>query len=278
MIALLVLALGCGTEEPAATRERPIDRPPIAAPRTPPEAEPAPALPAGLRCLITAYPDALRERAGTVALADGTPAIWDDGRDKDLDQRIADPDLEDVLAQRYPAGAPIEPVPAGVEPGRVRHDPLFEAAYGRTPEEVRRSLVEVRWPFQARAIEFQSQNGAAAALERVAARLQAAPAHVRRCVAPSAGTYNARNIRGTDQPSAHSYGIAIDVAISCGDYWLWARPFTGVWRNRMPEPIVTAFEAERFVWGGRWHRYDTMHFEYRPELFACGPPAAERPE
>jgi hypothetical protein len=21
------------------------------------------------------------------------------------------------------------------------------------------------------------------------------------------------------------------------------------------------------VWGGRWYHYDTMHFEYRPELF-----------
>jgi hypothetical protein len=28
------------------------------------------------------------------------------------------------------------------------------------------------------------------------------------------------------------------------------------------------FEAERFIWGGKWYHYDTMHFEYRPELFA----------
>ena len=30
------------------------------------------------------------------------------------------------------------------------------------------------------------------------------------------------------------------------------------------EPI---FEKYGFVWGGRWYHYDTMHFEYRPELF-----------
>ena len=34
-----------------------------------------------------------------------------------------------------------------------------------------------------------------------------------------------------------------------------------------PAAIVSAFEAEHFVWGGRWNRYDTMHFEWRPELF-----------
>ncbi|NUM57423.1 MAG: M15 family metallopeptidase, partial [Bdellovibrionaceae bacterium] len=27
------------------------------------------------------------------------------------------------------------------------------------------------------------------------------------------------------------------------------------------------FESEGFIWGGKWNHYDTMHFEYRPELF-----------
>jgi len=26
------------------------------------------------------------------------------------------------------------------------------------------------------------------------------------------------------------------------------------------------FERHGFIWGGRWWHYDTMHFEYRPEL------------
>ncbi|WP_407639298.1 M15 family metallopeptidase [Desulfarculus baarsii] len=29
----------------------------------------------------------------------------------------------------------------------------------------------------------------------------------------------------------------------------------------MPRDIVEVFEAHGFVWGGRWRRYDTMHFE-----------------
>ena len=26
------------------------------------------------------------------------------------------------------------------------------------------------------------------------------------------------------------------------------------------------FETHGFIWGGKWYHYDTMHFEYRPEL------------
>ena len=32
--------------------------------------------------------------------------------------------------------------------------------------------------------------------------------------------------------------------------------------------IVDVFERHGFIWGGRWFHYDTMHFEYRPELLA----------
>ena len=38
------------------------------------------------------------------------------------------------------------------------------------------------------------------------------------------------------------------------------------YRNRMPKEIVDIFERHGFIWGGKWYHYDTMHFEYRPEL------------
>ena len=31
--------------------------------------------------------------------------------------------------------------------------------------------------------------------------------------------------------------------------------------------LVNIFEKNGFIWGGRWYHYDTMHFEYRPEMF-----------
>jgi len=28
------------------------------------------------------------------------------------------------------------------------------------------------------------------------------------------------------------------------------------------------FEHHGFIWGGKWWHFDTMHFEYRPEIIA----------
>jgi len=36
----------------------------------------------------------------------------------------------------------------------------------------------------------------------------------------------------------------------------------------IPWEIILVFEKYGFIWGGKWHHYDTMHFEYRPE-FLC---------
>ena len=35
-----------------------------------------------------------------------------------------------------------------------------------------------------------------------------------------------------------------------------------------PDSFIEAFERRGFVWGGKWFYYDTMHFEYRPEILA----------
>ncbi len=44
-------------------------------------------------------------------------------------------------------------------------------------------------------------------------------------------------------------------------------PFT-YYPNEIPWPIILIFEKYGFIWGGKWHHFDTMHFEYRPELFS----------
>ena len=54
------------------------------------------------------------------------------------------------------------------------------------------------------------------------------------------------------------------VVVSKSNYWEWDSPMQ--WKNQIPQAIVDAFESEGFAWGGRWYHYDTMHFEYRPEL------------
>ena len=54
------------------------------------------------------------------------------------------------------------------------------------------------------------------------------------------------------------------------DYWYW-RPHGAsiLYRNRMPPEIVTIFEKHGFIWGGKWYHFDTMHFEFRPELLVA---------
>ncbi|HPX27614.1 MAG TPA: M15 family metallopeptidase, partial [Treponemataceae bacterium] len=33
-----------------------------------------------------------------------------------------------------------------------------------------------------------------------------------------------------------------------------------------PEKVISIFEEEGFVWGGKWIIWDNMHFEYRPDI------------
>ncbi len=91
-------------------------------------------------------------------------------------------------------------------------------------------------------------------------------------------TYSWRSIAGMRSRSYHSYGVAIDFVPRTYDgrfpYWRWAYT-AGIhewwaidYENRwmVPAPIVSAFENHGFVWGGKWLFFDTMHFEYRPEI------------
>ncbi len=86
-----------------------------------------------------------------------------------------------------------------------------------------------------------------------------------------------RTIADTGSLSFHSYGAAVDViARNPGNretYWLWARERDPDWfarplsaRLQPPPAFVAIFEKHGFVWGGKWFFYDTLHFEYRPEI------------
>ena len=86
-----------------------------------------------------------------------------------------------------------------------------------------------------------------------------------------------RNIADTQTRSYHAYGAAIDILPrSFGGretYWLWASNRRPEWWNisynerfHPPAAVIKAFEAYGFIWGGKWLFFDTMHFEYRPEI------------
>jgi hypothetical protein len=92
-----------------------------------------------------------------------------------------------------------------------------------------------------------------------------------------AGAYNYRRIRGQNELSRHSYGIAVDILpkgrAARKTYWLWVSEENPDWpttpldkRWMPPDEIIRIFEEQGFIWGGKWLDFDTMHFEYRPEM------------
>ena len=87
-----------------------------------------------------------------------------------------------------------------------------------------------------------------------------------------------RDIAGTQTRSYHAYGLAVDLVPLSYEgkhmYWRWSRvhnregwsriPLSRRWTP--PQAVVEAFERHGFVWGGKWSRFDNIHFEYRPEI------------
>jgi hypothetical protein len=226
--------------------------------------------PAPLACLPSWY--AVHPGRGSdgrwVAILDGGAAVpWDDGRaGKGFEEKLAAPDLEDAFSIPYRAG-PIRPVTAPDEdPGRIRVDRVFRATFGATEEEVRKQLEPVEFLGQRLLVHRRARP----AFERVGARLEALVKRdpsLRPFLEDLGGTFVWRKIANTDRQSAHSFGVSLDINVKRSAYWEWQTPKEPIrWKNAVPQAIVDAFEAEGFIWGGRWYHYDTMHFEWRPEL------------
>jgi hypothetical protein len=222
--------------------------------------------------LIAAYPESLaghddkmlRWRDGTV-----TP-VSDGPDDKSLPELLRHASIIDQFRIPYPRGPLQQPPAADADPGRFRNTAFFTKMYGDCQkDEVSPRLVSLTWlpKTWGKSIRITSVNGVDAQLRAVSAEINALPEKIKRAAYPIAGTYNCRAVADTGQPSPHGYGIAIDLNTEYSDYWYW-RPHSGaiLYRNRMPEQIVAIFEKHGFIWGGKWYHFDTMHFEFRPEL------------
>lgn len=234
-------------------------------------AAPAYADRAALDALVRAYPDQLAGHDGTDLIwRDGTRMALSDGEPAGSDEALLrNGSILDQVSAVYPRGA-LPGVPED-DPGRIRNRAFFDKMYGDCRRgEVLPRLVPVVWLPKSwgRTLRVTSVNGVAARLEAVSAELDALPADIRRFLVPPGGTYQCRPVADLGQASMHGWGAAIDIGTRQADYWFWRRGGRAepVYANRIPAEIVEIFERHGFIWGGKWRHYDTMHFEYRPEL------------
>jgi D-alanyl-D-alanine carboxypeptidase-like protein len=228
----------------------------------------APADHVALDALVRAYPEQLAGYDATYLIwRDGTRMPLSDGPpDKTFEEMLRHGSILDQLRLAYPTGvAAAALVPQG-DPGRVRNRVFFDKMYGDCWRgEVTPRLAPVVWLPRSwgHTIRATSVNGVAARLAEVSEELDALPSSVKRYVSLPAGTYNCRTVADTGEPSMHSWGAAIDINSAYAEYWLWPRAASA---GTLPAEIIDIFERHGFIWGGKWSHYDTMHFEYRPEL------------
>ena len=234
-------------------------------------------LPAGIKKLLAVYPGAFKGASKNALIwKDNTVMVFDDGiQNKSFQALLDSADLQDqVDAMRYPPGS-IQKPQKNNDPGRARYEPFFLKMYGNSEQAVRANLVEITWlPATVnQKIKVSRVNGVATQLQKISAELDNHPEWTK-YLTHIGGTFNWRKISGTNRLSTHCFGITIDINTDFSNYWQWDNK---TWKtqgeqmdldynNRIPQAIVKIFEKHGFIWGGKWYHYDTMHFEYRPEL------------
>ena len=198
-------------------------------------------------------------------------ALSDHRTDKSFEEMLEHPDIDDMFYVPYPQGTVPKQPPKDFDPGRVRFEPLFVAMYGDCKKnEVTAKLRTIEWlpAHGGGRVSVTSVNGVDEALAAVSRELDGLSGELMKFLKPSGGTYNCQFVAGAHVRSMHAYGAAIDINTKYADYWRWASGSADglVWKNQIPIEIIRVFEKQGFIWGGYWYHFDTMHFEFRPEL------------
>lgn len=203
-----------------------------------------------------------------ILMPSGNRVLYDDNKQKTYEQKLQNADLQDMLEQAYPL-SDITLIPEGsFDPGRIRAYAFLKEVYGGTQSAAAKNQTVVS--LGPHRLQFNKNNGAADSLKSAFGELVSLIcdnpglyAHIY----PLGGTFNYRVISGTNLLSAHAFGIAIDLKSDARGYWKWATREQGqLVLDSFPREIVCAFEANGFIWGGKWAHFDIFHFEYRPEL------------
>jgi hypothetical protein len=225
-----------------------------------------------LDALVAAYPQHLKSHDGkTLLWRDGTSMPVGYGKpDKSFEETLRGASIVDQFRIPYPKGE-TKPPSRDEDPGRFRNGDFFRKMYGDCKRgDVERRMVPIIWLPKSwgQPVRVTAVNGIAQKLVEISHEIEKLPAEIRKAAFPIAGVYSCRPVADTGQMSMHAYAAAIDLNLAVSDYWFWQKDKGDpiAYKNRMPRQIVDIFERHGFIWGGRWYHYDTMHFEYRPEL------------
>lgn len=223
-------------------------------------------VPREAKILMECYPQWVKGfENNSLILADGSKITWDDGKKKSFVELLNHSDVQDMFAFKYDRSVTVPSYQQ--DPGRNRCEALYKKMYGASSAAVDRNCVRVNWFGQR--LPFNSNNGAADSLKAVANELAKHP-ELKKYL-KSAGTKNWRCVAGTTRLSPHSFATAIDVGVGYSHYWQWSCNTKDEnaklkYANKIPLKMVEIFEKHGFIWGGRWYHFDTMHFEFRPDL------------
>ena len=223
------------------------------------------AIPENVKKLMKCYPQIIDYKKNKIIFQDGSTLIYDDIKKKTIAEIMDNPDIEDQFYYTYKLGTINDA-------GRIRNENFFKKIYGNSKKEVEKNLVEIIWcpKLVNQKIKVTSINGVDKIIKKLSSELDNHPEY-KKCITNIAGTFNWRNIAGTERLSMHSFGMTIDINTKYSNYWQWDCKCKNEnskfnYKNKIPEKLVAIFEKYGFIWGGNWYHYDTMHFEYRPEM------------
>ncbi|KOR27050.1 glycoside hydrolase [Clostridium sp. L74] len=201
-----------------------------------------------------------------IIMKSGKKILYDDKKEKSFEEKIYNSDIQDMMEQIYPLETTGELMDKNFDPGRFRAYSLLEDICGNSSNEIQKNLKTIHTPYGT--VQFNNKAKGADSLKAVLYELHGKHNNkINSHVSPLNGTFNYRHIAGTNLLSPHAFGIAIDLVRDNRDYWKWATEKQGAERlASYPKEIVETFEKNNFVWGGKWNHFDTLHFEYRPEI------------
>lgn len=228
--------------------------------------------PKGIQNLISAYPNFNIQYDGKyIILKESQKFIYDDRIKKSGELLLNKPSISDMFQSEYPKNVNNHIPSKNSDPGRIRNEDFMKAMYGSNSLEVQKNLVTITWcpKLVGSKIRITKINNVHLQLQKISEELDKHPELQK--YLQGATTFNWRIIKGTNRLSTHSFGTSIDLNVKFSNYWQWDCKCTNEevdlkYKNQIPKLIVEVFEKHGFIWGGKWYHYDTMHFEYRPEL------------